>query len=82
MANRYVLTGAAFTPGALTGMTQNQIAGYLTEPASPLTQAMVSAANEISASICSVDNEMPGDVCHSHGVLAADTALGITLPPG
>jgi len=82
VANRYVLTGAAFTPGALTGMTQDQIAGYLATPASPMTQAMVSAANEISASICAVDNDMPGDVCHSHGVLAADAALGITPRAG
>jgi len=78
VANRYVLTGAAFTPGALTGLTQNQIAGYLTTPASPLTQAVVASANEISASICAVDGQEPGAVCHSHGVLAAAAVMGIT----
>ena len=76
VANRFALTGAAFTPGALDNMTQDQIAGYLTSPASPMTQAMVSAANEISASICAVDNQQPEAVCHSHGVAAADNALG------
>ena len=80
VANRYVLNGAAFTPGALAGLTQDQIAGYLTTPASPMTQAVVAAANEISAAICAVDGDKPGAVCHSHGVLAADAALGITPP--
>ena len=80
VANRYVLTGAAFAPGALAGMTQDQIAGFLTTTGSPMTQAMVSAANEISASICAVDNQQPGAVCHSRGVLAADAALGIAPP--
>ena len=78
VADRWVLTGAAFTPGALSGMTQSEIVGYLTTPASLMTQAVVTAANEISASICAVDGQNPGDVCHSHGVLVADAALGIT----
>ena len=41
VANRYVLNGAAFTPGVLAGLSQDQIAGDLTTPASPLTQAVV-----------------------------------------
>ena len=63
VANRYVLSGAAFTPGVLAGFSQDQIAGDLTMPASPLTQAVLAAANEITAAICSVDGEKPGAVC-------------------
>ena len=48
--------------------------------ASPLTQAVVSAANEITAAICSVDGNRPATVCESRGVLAADDALKITRP--
>ena len=59
VANRYVLDGASFTPGVLAGLSQDQIAGDLTTPASPLTQAVVSAANEITAAICSVDGDRP-----------------------
>ena len=80
VGNRWVLNGAAFTPGVLTGLAQDQIAGDLSSPASPLTQAVVSAANEITASICAVDGQKPGNVCESRGVLAADGALGITPP--
>jgi len=78
VANRYVLNGASFTPGVLAGLSQSQIAGDLTTPASPLTQAVVTAANEITASICAVDGDKPGAVCDSPGVLAADQELKIT----
>ena len=80
VANRWVLNGASFAPSVLTGLSQDQIAGDLSAPASPLTQAVVSAANEITASICAVDGQKPGGVCYSRGVLEADAALGITPP--
>ncbi len=80
VANRYVLNGAGFSPTVLAGLSQGQIAGDLTTPASPMTQAMVTAANEITAAICSVDGERPDAVCESKGVLAADQVLKITPP--
>ncbi len=80
VANRFVLNGASFTPGGLAGLTQAQIAGDLDTPASPLTQAVVTAANEITATICAVDGDKPDAVCESHGVLAADQELKITPP--
>ncbi len=78
VANRWILNGASFAPGVLTGLSQGQIAGDLATPASPLTQAVVTAANEITASICAVDGDKPGAVCDSRGVLAADQELKIT----
>lgn len=80
VANRFVLSGSSFAPGVLSGLTQSQIAGNLSTPDSPLTQAVVSAANEITASICAVDGDKPDAVCESKGVLAADQALKITPP--
>lgn len=80
VANRYVLNGSSFAPGVLAGLSQSQIAGNLTTPASPLTQAVVSAANQITAGICAVDGDQPGAVCKSKGVLAADDMLKITPP--
>ena len=78
VANRWYLNGASITPSVLMGLSQDQIAGDLSSVASPLTQAVISAANEITASICAVDGQQPGSVCESRGVLAADQALGIT----
>ncbi len=80
VANRYVLNGASFTPSVLAGLSQSQIAGDLSTPSSPLTQAVVTAANEITATICAVDGDKPDAVCESRGVLAADQELKITPP--
>jgi Domain of unknown function (DUF929) len=80
VANRFVLNGSSFAPGVLSGLTQSQIAGNLTTPSSPLTQAMVAAANEITAGICAVDGDKPDAVCASKGVLAADQVLKISPP--
>jgi hypothetical protein len=80
VANRYVLNGASFAPGVIEGLSQSQIAGDLATPASPLTQAVITAANEITASICAVDGDAPDAVCESPGVLAADHELKITPP--
>ncbi len=82
VGNRYVLTGSAFAPSVLTGLDQGQVAGDLTQPASSLTQAVVGAANELSAAICAVDGDRPVSVCHSRGVVAADAALKIAAPGG
>lgn len=80
VANRWVLNGSSFAPSVLMGLSQDQIAGYLSSSASPLTQAVISAANEITATICAVDGQKPGSVCESRGVLAADSVLGIKPP--
>jgi hypothetical protein len=63
-------------------MTQDQVAAVLTSPTSPLTQALIGSANEISAAICNVDGEAPASVCTSKGVLAADQAMKIVLASG
>ncbi len=80
VANRYVLNGASFAPGVLAGLSQSQIAGDLATASSPLTQAVVTAANEITATICAVDGDRPDAVCGSRGVQAADQELKIKPP--
>jgi hypothetical protein len=80
VANRFVLNGASFAPGVLAGLSQSQIAGDLSTPASPLTQAVVTAANEITAAICAVDDDKPSTVCDSRAVAEADEELKITPP--
>jgi Domain of unknown function (DUF929) len=75
VANKYVLSGSSYSPAVLDGLSQDQIAGYLATPAAPLTQAVVAAANEISATICAVDRGRPGSVCQSRGVQEAAELL-------
>ncbi len=80
VANRWALSGASYSPTVLAGLSQGQIAGNLTTPAAPLTQAVVASANEITAAICSVDGDHPAMVCESKGVVAADALLRIAPP--
>jgi Domain of unknown function (DUF929) len=80
VANQFVLSGSAYSPTVLDGLTQDQIAGDLASPAAPLTQALVTAANEITATICALDHDRPGAVCHSRGVEEADGVLKLAPP--
>jgi hypothetical protein len=75
VANKFVLSGSAYSPAVLDGLTQDQIAGDLANPAAPLTQAVVTAANEITATICAVDGQKPGAVCQSRAVEEAGALL-------
>ena len=47
-------------PACWPGSHRTRSPGTSTMPASPLTQAVVTAANEITATICSVDGDRPG----------------------
>jgi hypothetical protein len=77
IANHYVLVGSSFTPSVLAGLTQSQIATDLTIPAGPVAQAILSAANEITAAICTVTGQRPTAVCSAHGTAAANARMRI-----
>jgi hypothetical protein len=80
IANRYVLVGSSFTPSILAGQSQAQIAADLAYPTSPLTQAIVASANELTATICAVTGQRPTKVCSAKGVVEA--AAKLKLPAG
>jgi Domain of unknown function (DUF929) len=77
IANHYVQVGSSFSPTVLDGVSQSQIADDLAYPTSPITQAIVASANEITAGICSVTGQRPTAVCTGRGVLAADAKMNI-----
>jgi hypothetical protein len=80
IANHYVLVGSSFTPSVFDGLSQAQIAVDLATPTSLVTQAVVAAANEITASICAVTGQQPGAVCSGRGVESADQKMGLRAP--
>jgi hypothetical protein len=82
VGNHWVLDGSSFAPSVLAGMTQDEVTADLTSPTSPLTQALVASANQISAAICNTDGQAPASVCDSKGVVAADQVMKITPPAG
>jgi thiol-disulfide isomerase/thioredoxin len=91
VAGRLVTTTAAFSPALLAGQSQSQIAGVVASPvdpppsgasaAPPTGQAVVAAANQLTAGICASTGQLPATVCRSKGVRAADQSLGLPAPP-
>jgi Domain of unknown function (DUF929) len=79
IGNRMLITGAdiGFSPGDIQGLSMAQIASDLAMPTSPVTEAVVGAANVITAGLCASTNERPVKVCRSSGVRAGATRLGL-----
>jgi Domain of unknown function (DUF929) len=75
--NKYLVSGASFTPAALSNLTRSQIAAGLSDPTNPVTRAIVTDANYLSAAICTATKNQPASVCASPGVMAAKKAMGI-----
>jgi Domain of unknown function (DUF929) len=71
----YVLSGASFSPQILSGMTQEQVAAALSDPAGPVAKAVDGAANALTAAICNVTKGSPAGVCDTAGVRAAAQRL-------
>ena len=76
--NLSLISGPSYDPGVLAGQTWSEIAGNLSDPTNPATQAIVATANYISASICATTKNAPASVCTSSGVEAAAKALKLS----
>ncbi|MFI5035875.1 MAG: DUF929 family protein [Acidimicrobiales bacterium] len=77
VGDQFLISGASFTPSLLANQTRDQIATGLKDPTSPVTDAIITTANLLTAAVCHVTKNQPGNVCMSKGVLAAKKALGI-----
>ncbi len=75
--NKFLVSGASYSPDALTNLTRANIATGLSDPTSPVTDAIIASANYQTAAICSLTNNQPSNVCTSSGVMAAKTAMKI-----
>jgi Domain of unknown function (DUF929) len=77
--NRLVVTGAeiGFSPALLQGKSMDAIAGELSDPTSPVSEAVLGEANALTAAICSATGNTPSAVCGSAGVRAAAASLGL-----
>jgi hypothetical protein len=77
IGNRVLAMGPSYSPSDMTGLTQEQIASGLEDPADPLTREIVGAANYLSAGICSITGMRPSAVCTDSAVTAARRTLGL-----
>lgn len=78
IGNKFIVSGASYSPAVLQGLTRAQIAAGLTTTKSPVTKAIISASNYLSASTCNSNGEKPASVCTSKGVKAAAKSMGLT----
>ena len=77
VANKLVVSGSDFSPGVLTGLSMQRIAGELSDPDSQVAQALLGAANRITAAICSATGGRPTSVCDTPGVVSTSASLGL-----
>lgn len=75
--NKFLVSGASYSPDTLTNLTRSAVATGLTDSTSPVTDAIIASANYQTAAICSLTHNMPSNVCTSPGVKAAKTAMKI-----
>jgi hypothetical protein len=82
VGNKVLFSGSTYQPPVLTGLTQAEIAGGLTDPTNPVTRSIIATANYLTAAICACAPGAPASVRDSPGVQAAATALGLRLAGG
>jgi hypothetical protein len=63
LGNRFVMSGASFSPSLLSGLTHEQIVTALAAPDSPVASAVLGSANAFTAVLCELTGGQPGDVC-------------------
>jgi hypothetical protein len=80
VGNLLFVDQASFDPSAMSGLSRNEIATHLRVTSNPVTRAIISTANLLSAGICASDGEKPATVCRSTGVTKADLALHLPHP--
>jgi hypothetical protein len=74
---KYVSSGATYDPGVLAERNGPGIAALMADPSTPISKAVLGAANGITAAICGMTENLPTAVCNSSGVQAARAALGL-----
>jgi Domain of unknown function (DUF929) len=61
--NKFLVSGASYNPAVLQGKSWSEVAAALSDPASPISQGAVGAANSMTAAICKLTNNQPATAC-------------------
>jgi hypothetical protein len=75
IANRYVISGATFNPGLLTGGSSQSIAFSLASASSAQARAVIGSANILTAALCEATGDRPSTVCEQATVRRLEDAL-------
>lgn len=61
--NKFLVSGASYSPQILAGKSWSQIATALKDPNSAISKAVLGTANVMTADICKLTNNKPANVC-------------------
>jgi thiol-disulfide isomerase/thioredoxin len=61
--NKYLISGASYNAGVLAGLSWATIAADLSNPSSPVAQAVDGTANYITAALCQLTGNQPASAC-------------------
>ena len=61
--NKYMISGASYSPQVLQGKSWSEIATALKDPTSPIAKAVDGAANYLTATICKLTGNQPATAC-------------------
>lgn len=81
-AGQYVVSGASFDVGVLSGLSQDQVASMLADTNSAPSRAILGTANALTAAICSATGDTPADVCGQSTVKSLEATLAASPVPG
>jgi hypothetical protein len=63
--NKYLIIGASYDPGVLSGLSWSTVAADLHNSSSPVAQAVDGTANYITAALCKMTGNQPASACTS-----------------
>jgi thiol-disulfide isomerase/thioredoxin len=73
--NKSAVKAPPYDPGILKGLSWAQIASDLHSPSTPVAQAILGAANYMTAAICQMTNNAPSSVCSSSAVTKLEPSV-------
>jgi thiol-disulfide isomerase/thioredoxin len=73
--NKVAITGPLYLPTMLDGLTWAQVASKLKNPNDPVAKAVDGAANYVTASICRMTGNKPGNVCSAAPIKTIEAKL-------
>ena len=81
LGNSYLIQASGFDPGILQGhprqspLSWQEIAHALSDPTSPITQAIIGTANYLTAALCTLTHQLPVSVCHVSTIQQIEQSL-------
>jgi thiol-disulfide isomerase/thioredoxin len=80
IGGRFALYETSYSPQVLQGLSWQQIAADLSNPSSPVTQAIVGNANYLTAATCASTGNQPASVCSSPTIRGIESTLDAQAP--